>query len=105
MDAMELLSLPRPILTERRAARGLWLSSQWWLIGVVAAGLFLPLLPLLLFDSIGISLADAPNHIRWLYGFHQGLTFGQWLPTWAAECNLGFGSYRSSSTVGWPTFG
>lgn len=93
MDAMELLSLPRPILTERRAARGLWLSPQWWLIGVVAAGLFLPLLPLLLFDSIGISLADAPNHIRWLYGFHQGLTFGQWLPTWAAECNLGFGSY------------
>ncbi|MCH7703299.1 MAG: hypothetical protein IID37_16605, partial [Planctomycetes bacterium] len=85
MDAMELLSLPRPILTERRAARGLSLSSQWWLIGVVAAALFLPLLPLLLFDSIGISLADAPNHIRWLYGFHQGLTFGQWLPTWAAE--------------------
>lgn len=57
------------------------------------AAVVVPLLPTLLFDSVGAGQSDVPLRIRWLHGFHRNLSLGVWLPTWADQANAGFGSY------------
>ncbi len=57
------------------------------------AAVVVPLLPTLLFDSVGAGQSDVPLHIRWLHGFQRDLSLGVWVPTWADEANAGFGSY------------
>jgi hypothetical protein len=63
------------------------------LLVLLGVAILLPAIPLLVFESVGISTVDAPHHLRWLHGFYRGLTHGSIVPGWSDQTFAGFGAY------------
>jgi len=63
------------------------------LLVLLVLAIALPAVPLVVFESIGISTVDAPHHIHWLHGFYRGLSQGSIIPGWSDETFAGFGAY------------
>lgn len=63
------------------------------LLLLLVAAVVVPAIPLVVFQSVGVSTVDAPHHVRWLHGFYRGLSQGSIIPGWSDETFAGFGAY------------